>query len=210
MFPLKQRIIAGYKHGQWTFYGVRHKGNDYRAYYTTLYAPFDGRIISLPEDTGGGYWIQFKDNQGRIHHFAHMSSRMPIGAYDQGEPIGITGNSGKFTSGAHLHYHIRINGVVTDPETIYKGGTMNPVEKKQMWETMADNRDAVKALRGDVSKNLKLIGRREGNIEKQVTSIQKAIVRLEKAKGVSVTQFTEAEVGFIKGLFNLLKGLIGK
>jgi murein DD-endopeptidase MepM/ murein hydrolase activator NlpD len=113
MFPLKKRIIGGYKFRERTFYHTQHLGVDYRAVYEPLYAPKDGVIISQSFGPQGGNTIAYTPNgEHVVMRFMHLSkfSRKP-GLVKKGDLIGITGNTGAFTTAPHLHLDISKNRV---------------------------------------------------------------------------------------------------
>jgi hypothetical protein len=106
MFPLKNRTISGYTFGKRTWYGSQHLGTDYRATFEPLYAPFDGRIVNQFKGREGGNTIWFEGNGLKIR-FMHLNRfTRGIGSVKAGEQIGVTGNTGLFTSGPHLHIDI--------------------------------------------------------------------------------------------------------
>jgi hypothetical protein len=111
MFPLQKRIISGYKFGQKTWYGSKHLGVDYKASGDTLYAPSDGIILDEHYGSDGGNTILFKpDNDVVAMRFMHLSKYLRgKGPVKRGEPIAITGNTGLFTTGPHLHLDITRN-----------------------------------------------------------------------------------------------------
>jgi murein DD-endopeptidase MepM/ murein hydrolase activator NlpD len=111
MFVLKKKIVGGYKFGERTFYKTRHLGTDYRARYETLYAPFSGTIKRVWGPQGGSqihFWPDNKKKHGDVlMRFMHLSKYLkPNGKVKKGDKIAITGNSGTFTTCAHLHLDI--------------------------------------------------------------------------------------------------------
>ncbi len=120
-FPLKQRIISGYKMGDKTFYNTIHRGNDYRANYEILTAPENGQIIYQGYGAQGGFWLHFLADSGYLHKFAHLSKFIwQIGEYiPEGDRLAITGNSGAYTKSPHLHYEVWKEGKQFNPEIIY-------------------------------------------------------------------------------------------
>jgi hypothetical protein len=121
MFPLKNRKTCGYSYGQKTSYTSHHLGQDYTAATgTPLYAPFDGKIVKTMVGEQGGKTIWFKpENDNVIMRFMHLSQ---IGC-NQGDlvfenkVIGLTGNTGSATTGAHLHLDISKNKVIIEDWT---------------------------------------------------------------------------------------------
>ena len=109
MFPLPQNTIGGYHFGEKTFYNTAHVGIDVRAKYVPLSAPFNGVIQEAFIGTEGGKTIWFKpDHDNVIIRFMHLSEwKMKKGdRVAEGQIIAITGNTGKYTTGPHLHLDI--------------------------------------------------------------------------------------------------------
>ena len=127
MFVLKHKRISGYRMGQMTFYGVRHRGVDYYAYKDNLYAPFNGKIIKQYWGFQGGNWLHFLSDSGYLFKFAHLSRfLMKQGDYiKEGMIIAITGNTGAFTKSPHLHLEIWQGKKQINPETFnFNKGTI--------------------------------------------------------------------------------------
>lgn len=109
MFPLKQRAISGYRFGKATWYSKFHLGVDYAAKFDPLYAPFDGTITEVLYGKEGGKTIWFKpDHENVIIRFLHLDQfHVHRGQrVAQGDLIAVTGNTGKITTGPHLHVDI--------------------------------------------------------------------------------------------------------
>jgi murein DD-endopeptidase MepM/ murein hydrolase activator NlpD len=66
----------------------------------------DGYIIMLSH--GGGYLSSYKHNQAVLRHVGELVKR--------GEPIALLGNSGKTSSGPHLHLELWKDGRPQNPE----------------------------------------------------------------------------------------------
>jgi len=107
-FPLKQKKICGYKYQQWTWYGVKHRGVDYCANRSLLYAPSDGKIIRQFYGYQGGRWLYFWTDTGYLFKFAHLSEFFhKVGDYiKEGQKLARTGNTGALTTSPHLHMEI--------------------------------------------------------------------------------------------------------
>lgn len=104
-----------------------HKGVDYAAVTgTPIMAAGDGRVAFAGWQRGYGRTIIIDHGRGYTTLYAHMSR---FGKYKagqrvpQGAVIGYVGSSGMST-GPHLHYEFRVNGVHRDPLSI----TMPPPE----------------------------------------------------------------------------------
>lgn len=94
-----------------------HKGVDLAAPTgTPVYATADG-IVSLAR-AGRGYGLYIKIDHGAEleTRYAHLS-RLAVAAGDnveKGEIIGYVGSTG-WSTGPHLHYEVRVDGVAVDP-----------------------------------------------------------------------------------------------
>ena len=116
MFPLKTRKIGGYAFGQDTFYGTKHAGMDYAARYVDYYAPFDGDSIAGVTAGGGNFWQLTRPN-GDVLIARHLDKIYKTGKVREGQLVAKTGNTGQYTTNAHLHQEVKINGKLTNPET---------------------------------------------------------------------------------------------
>src|SRR5699024_4017345 len=85
---------------------------------TTLTAPTDGTLKQL-RDVGGGIVARLINGQF-TQFFMHLSSVLGSGKIKQGESFARTGNSGKWTTGAHLHYQVEKghSAYVTNKNTV--------------------------------------------------------------------------------------------
>lgn len=138
-FPLNKEIQKWYKFGDWTFYNKKHRGTDYKALIGhKLYAPTDGYITTF-SDHGGGNWINFKDDRGYIWQFAHLDRYVKFGQVKEGEHIAYTGNTGAWTTGAHLHIQIKNRlKIFIDPEIYIKQRKERYMEELKRLETKID------------------------------------------------------------------------
>jgi hypothetical protein len=105
MFPLKTRIIGGYSFGVKTSYNSRHLGVDYKAHYTELYAPFDGRV-ERHDGNQGGITLWFYPHGLPVIRFMHLSDVKKTGEVKEGDLIAKTGNTGELSTSPHLHLDI--------------------------------------------------------------------------------------------------------
>ena len=135
--PLKWRIITQpFGANLVPFYHkiglIGHNGNDFRAPVgTKLFACFSGKISSCGTDRTGGKFIRilsdYKEDDGTqydaiYYHLNHIGveNNEKVKA---GQEIGLSGNTGKYTTGAHLHFGIkkRKNGRVVNYKNGYWG-----------------------------------------------------------------------------------------
>jgi murein DD-endopeptidase MepM/ murein hydrolase activator NlpD len=98
-----------------------HKGVDYAAPTgTPIFAAGDARVKFAGWQNGYGRTIILDHGNGITTLYAHMSR---LGSYrvgqrvQQGRTIGYVGSSG-LSSGPHLHYEFRVNGVHRNPLTV--------------------------------------------------------------------------------------------
>lgn len=95
---------------------------------SVVIAAMDGTVIKAAVEPWGGE-VQIKHEGGIISRYAHLNHTFPVIVGDvvkAGQPIGSTYNgpivSGRviWSTGAHLHFALTINGVATDPVVFYK------------------------------------------------------------------------------------------
>lgn len=96
---------------------IMHRGLDIGAAHgTPVKAPSDGLVIFAGVDGGYGKVLVLDHGYGVKTRYAHLSE-IAVKAGDhikRGERIGAIGNTGRST-GPHLHYEVRINGVPENP-----------------------------------------------------------------------------------------------
>lgn len=94
------------------------KGADYRANFEPLYAPFDCVIARTYYGDQGGKWLWLNDPEGVSLQFAHLQEyyAQQGESVKRGQMIALTGNTGKITTGPHLHIQILKNKTRLDPE----------------------------------------------------------------------------------------------
>jgi len=125
--PIKIPYKTGYKHGDMTFYGKPHRGIDLIVPIgTPLYSPLTGQIVKMSQAVKEGKELKIQAMFGKdkvISYFAHLNAYensyvKPLSSgskVTKGELIAYSGNSGTLTTGAHLHWHLEVNGVIEDP-----------------------------------------------------------------------------------------------
>ncbi|MGH6777712.1 MAG: M23 family metallopeptidase [Bradyrhizobium sp.] len=99
-----------------------HTGVDWAARYgSPIFAAGNGVIEKIGPDGGYGNYIRIKHNDGYETGYAHMSAfakGMKVGTrVRQGEMIGFVGSTG-WSTGAHCHFEILINGRFVNPLTV--------------------------------------------------------------------------------------------
>lgn len=104
-------------------WGRTHEGIDMGCGVGNPVYASDGGVITCSGGYGGyGNCIDIQHNDGWMSRYGHLSS-MVVRVGDkvyQGQLIGYSGNTGRST-GAHLHFEIRHNGVFVDPDTKVQG-----------------------------------------------------------------------------------------
>ena len=108
----------------------KHEGTDYTANPgTPVMAAGDG-VVARREWTGGyGNLIELRHANGIVTRYGHLqeyAARLATGDHvRQGEVIGYVGSTG-LTTGPHLHYEFRVNGIARLPSSA-ELGTGDPV-----------------------------------------------------------------------------------
>ena len=98
-------------------YWVMHKGLDLGGFVGMLvYAPADGVVIWTGTRGGYGQVVVLDHGMGLQTHYAHLSRYLVRRGESvrRGDPIAEMGSTGKST-GPHLHYEVRQDGVPMDP-----------------------------------------------------------------------------------------------
>ena len=106
----------------WYFHDVRnptHIGLDYRCRLgDPIYAAENGVVTIAGWNGGYGILVEINHGNGFVTRYGHNDS-LAVGCGDpvyQGQVIGYCGTTG-YSTGPHLHYEIRANGVPQDPQT---------------------------------------------------------------------------------------------
>lgn len=89
---------------------------------TPIYASASGTVTHSGSGTGYGLYIKIDHGNGVETRYAHCSELL-VDKGDKvkaGELIGLVGNTG-ISSGSHLHWEVRLNGVKQDPMGEYQG-----------------------------------------------------------------------------------------
>lgn len=112
-----------------------HKGVDYAAKTgTPVFSSGDGKVIFKGVKGGYGKTVIVKHGTKYTTLYAHLNSynrKLKVGSkVKQGQTIAYSGNTG-LSTGPHLHYEFRVNGVHRNPLTV-KLPESNPVPKRYM------------------------------------------------------------------------------
>lgn len=98
-----------------------HNGTDVAiAIGTGIKSPANGVVSAVYENELGGLQMIVKHDNGFQSGYAHLSKTFKgAGAVvKEGEIIALSGNSGHST-GPHLHFTLRKNNILIDPETVF-------------------------------------------------------------------------------------------
>jgi len=112
-----------------------HRGVDYAARRgTPVRASGDGRISTRQFHSGYGNTVILQHGGGYSTLYAHLSKfadRQRIGSWvKQGQVVGYVGSTG-LSTGPHLHYEFRVNGVHKNPLTVKLPDAV-PLAKSEM------------------------------------------------------------------------------
>jgi murein DD-endopeptidase MepM/ murein hydrolase activator NlpD len=103
-------------------WGKMHEGLDIAASMgDPIYAALDGSVVYSGWETGYGYVIKLQHQNGLLTIYGHCS-RLDVSvgqSVDKGDQIGLVGNTGNST-GPHLHFEVRVNGVPQNPVAFLK------------------------------------------------------------------------------------------
>jgi murein DD-endopeptidase MepM/ murein hydrolase activator NlpD len=94
-----------------------HKGMDIaNRVGTGVKAPADGIVVKVRRETNLGKMVTIKHGYGIRTVYGHLSkTKVRVGQkVKRGQQIAELGNTGRST-GPHLHYAVRVNGVYVNP-----------------------------------------------------------------------------------------------
>ena len=125
-WPVGGRISSTF--GYRVFRGQRdfHTGIDIAVWYKTpVHATEDGAVVAAGWESGYGWTVEVQHELGYSTLYGHLSSYLvDVGdTVKRGQTVGLSGSSGNST-GPHVHYEIRLDGVPIDPwryATAYDG-----------------------------------------------------------------------------------------
>jgi murein DD-endopeptidase MepM/ murein hydrolase activator NlpD len=96
---------------------ARHEGVDFPAAIgTPIHAAAAGIVISAEHHPAYGNMVEIDHGNGLTTRYAHCSKLLvePGALVKRGQVIALVGNTGR-TTGPHLHFEVRINGVAHNP-----------------------------------------------------------------------------------------------
>jgi len=106
-----------------------HRGVDYAAPSgTPTYTVGDGVVEFAGVQGGYGNMVIVRHNNGHSTVYAHLS-RIQVRkgqSVTQGQVLGAVGSTG-WSTGPHLHFEFRVNGVYTDPQRIIQQAHSAPI-----------------------------------------------------------------------------------
>ena len=119
VWPCKGVLTSTFKYRINPITGKRafHAGIDIGGpMYTKIYAPIDGKVLFSGRRGGYGNMVILDHGQGVTSRYAHNSKLLvKVGQQvKKGDKIALMGSTGQST-GPHLHYEIRIDGIAIDP-----------------------------------------------------------------------------------------------
>jgi murein DD-endopeptidase MepM/ murein hydrolase activator NlpD len=100
---------------------------------TSVYAPGSGKVEFVGRRGGYGLTIEINHGFGYKTIYAHLNKiNVKEGqSVSRGELIALTGNSGSLSTGPHLHYEVRHNGIPLNPRNfIYDDVELFEIVKK--------------------------------------------------------------------------------
>ena len=119
--PIGSKLLTstfGARRDPYTGQRVMHKGVDFAADMGADVIATAGGVIVFAGNRGKyGKTLVVDHGYGTQTHYAHLSAfKAEIGQeIERGQVIGSAGNTG-LTTGVHLHYEVRYNGMPQDPE----------------------------------------------------------------------------------------------
>lgn len=118
--PVKGWVTSTFAYRQSPFSGHRefHKGLDIASRRgTPVSAPADGVVTFMGKDGGYGNLMVIDHGYGITTRYGHLEKglKKPGDRVRRGDHIALIGNTGRST-GPHLHYEVRVNGLPVNPE----------------------------------------------------------------------------------------------
>jgi len=203
-----------------SFNGGRHYGIDYGTPIgTPITATTGGRLSSFWNE-GGGKIAKLVTGQLR-QFFMHMQTVAPNGSVKAGDVIGRSGNSGRWTTGPHVHWQAQkgtdaLNRNTIDPRKVIghaNGGIFSNQHVANFAEEGPEAIIPLSAKRRGRANSLydsvgKAIGRDDGQqFRTMIDNQQKQIERMDKTINVLLgiedkTGITENDIGRANDKYN--------
>lgn len=104
-----------------------HNGIDLKANFVPFYSIAEGTVKKVYTSGPGGKTLIVSHPGNYESGFAHLDKiNVSEGEkVQQGQILGITGNSGTSTTGPHLHYRVKLNDEYIDPAKLNYNGSNN-------------------------------------------------------------------------------------
>ncbi len=116
-WPAYGDVTSEFGYRSWFRSSEFHTGLDIGIWYRTpVHVTEDGVVSYAGWEAGYGWTVEVRHSTGFSTLYGHLS-RTLVNAGDQvaaGDTIALSGSSGRST-GPHLHYEIRLNGIPIDP-----------------------------------------------------------------------------------------------
>ena len=86
---------------------------------TPVAASFYGRVVETGSSDVWGNYVLLEHSEDFCTYYCHLSEIYveEDAVIRQGETVGLVGSTG-WSTGPHLHFEVRINGVRVNPETL--------------------------------------------------------------------------------------------
>jgi len=86
----------------------------------SILATLNGTVVFTGFDANAGYIIQLQHKNGLVSIYKHNALLLKKEGEEvvAGEAIALAGNTGKLSTGTHLHFEIWFNGFPINPETV--------------------------------------------------------------------------------------------
>lgn len=90
---------------------------------SSIYSTAEGVVKTVERNPTYGLMVDIAHGKGIVTRYAHLSKAFVSEGESvcKGESIGLVGSSGRST-GPHLHYEIRVNGVAKNPQKFFELG----------------------------------------------------------------------------------------
>lgn len=104
-------------------YQAHHTGIDIAASYSTPFTAFmNGTVTKVGSDISEGSFVYVDHGNGIVSHYLHLSSILTSAgqAVTPQTILGLEGSSG-YSTGPHVHFEIRVNGIPVNPREFEVG-----------------------------------------------------------------------------------------
>src|SRR5699024_3652446 len=203
-----------------SFNGGRHYGIDYGTPIGTPVHATTGGVVSRLSNLGGGLVAKLK-NGNLTQFFMHLSEIVKTGSVKAGDLIARTGNSGKWTTGPHIHWQAQqgsdiMNRNTINPSRVIGHANGGIFSHQHVANIAEEGREAIiplSAKRRGRANSLydsvgKAIGRDDGQqFRTMIDNQQKQIERMDKTINVLLgiedkTGITDSDIGGAKDKYN--------